>query len=99
MKTALIAILAVLLLGAVYVVLPVVAGAYRRYRGVKHPVCPETGEPALVTLDARHAAVSAAAGRPELRVATCSRWPEHDGCDQGCTEELEGGRSVPAQPR
>lgn len=90
MQSPMLVILAVIALGALYVVLPVVSGAYRRYRGVKRPVCPETGEAAEVTLDARHAAVTAAFGQPDLQVTGCSRWPERHGCDQGCAAGIAG---------
>jgi len=85
MPTTLLVIMAVIGLGAVYVVLPVVANAYWQYRGVKHPVCPETGKPVEVTLNRRHAAATAAFGPPDLQVTSCSRWPERHDCAQGCT--------------
>jgi hypothetical protein len=89
MQTPLLIILAVIALGALYVVLPVVAVAYRQYRGIKRPVCPETGEAAEVTLNLRHAVATAAVGPADLQVASCSRWPEHQGCDQSCTENID----------
>jgi hypothetical protein len=92
MNHPLLVIFAILTLGALYVVLPVVAEAYRRYRGAKRPVCPETGEPAEITLDARHAALTAALGRPHLHVESCSRWPESHGCDQRCTGSIDSAR-------
>jgi hypothetical protein len=88
MKTALLTILAVVAIGALYVVVPVVVGAYRRYRGVKTPICPETGERVGVELDARHAAVTAAFGEPDLHVKRCTRWPEHHDCDEACRESI-----------
>jgi hypothetical protein len=96
MQTPLLVILAVAVVGATYVVLPVVAETYRRFRDTRRPVCPETGMPAEVMLNARHAAVTAAFGKPDLQVSGCSRWPEHHGCDQGCTKGIDQpGASAP----
>jgi hypothetical protein len=95
-------ILAIAALGLLYVVVPVVAGAYRRFRGKKLPTCPATHAIAAVELDARHAALTAALGAADLRVKTCSRWPEHRKCGQECVRELEGDplvTSVPLAPR
>jgi hypothetical protein len=88
MQSLLLIILAIIALGSIYVVLPVVADAYGRYRNSRKPVCPETGLPAEVLLDARRAAATAAFGKSELRVRQCSRWPEHRDCDQGCTQGI-----------
>lgn len=101
MQTPFIVILAVVAVGLLYVVLPVVFGAYRRFAGTKIPTCPATHAIAAVDLDVTHAALTAAVGAPKLRVRNCSRWPEHQGCAQGCIEELEGdplGTSMPFTP-
>lgn len=78
---------AILALGVVYVLLPVVVGAFRRYRGTKTLRCPETGDHAEVDLDERHATFTAAFKKPDLRVTQCSRWPEKDSCDEDCLHE------------
>ena len=65
-----------------------VARTYVRYRGTRVVTCPETGLPAAVRLDVGHAARSGAMGETELRVASCSCWPERLQCGQGCLEEL-----------
>jgi hypothetical protein len=67
-----------------YVLLPVVADVFARYRKPRIVRCPETGTTAEIRIDARHAAATAVPGPPELRVAECSRWPAHDSCDQAC---------------
>jgi hypothetical protein len=95
-------ILAIAALGFVYVVVPVAAGAYRRFRGTKLPTCPATHAIAAVKLDAKHAALTAAVGAPDLRVKTCSRWPEHRNCGQECVRELDDApvaTSLPLAPR
>jgi hypothetical protein len=63
---------------------------YLTYRGTRVVTCPETGRPAAVEVDARFAAVSqASSGAPVLRLATCSRWPERQSCDQPCLAQIE----------
>ena len=60
-----------------------------RYRGARAIVCPENCEPAGVSVDAGHAALTAFAGRPDLRLSSCSRWPERAGCGQQCLSQIE----------
>jgi hypothetical protein len=80
---------AVTAVGALYVVTPVIADAYRRFRGPRTVTCPESREAAEIGLDTTKAAVTAAFGTPELRVTACSRWPEHQHCGQECLTEVE----------
>jgi hypothetical protein len=75
--------------GALYVVAPVVAHTYRRFRPPRTVTCPENHEPAEIQIDAGEAAATAAFGKPELRVRRCSRWPEHEQCGQECLGEVE----------
>lgn len=79
---------AIVILGAVYVLPLVVLEAWERFRRSRVVTCPETGLPASVGVDAGHAAMTAAWGRPDLRIAACSRWPERAGCDQRCLVEM-----------
>jgi len=72
--------------GVLYVLVPVVADAFSRYRRKRTLRCPETGTDAEVQIDAGHAALTAVPGPPELRVADCSLWPERKGCEQACVE-------------
>lgn len=75
--------------GVLYVVVPVVTDAYRRFRGAKVITCPETRALAEIELDIGQATASAAFGPPDLKVTHCSRWPERHYCDQACVEELK----------
>lgn len=75
--------------GMLYVVVPVVASAYRRFRGTRVVTCPETRDGAAVEVDARHAALTAALGGTELRLQDCSRWPERESCGQECLRQIE----------
>jgi hypothetical protein len=61
-----------------------------RFRGVRLIVCPENYQPAAVKVDAKRAARWAAlSGEAELRLNTCSRWPEKEGCVQECLSQIE----------
>jgi len=63
--------------------------AWLKYRGRRVITCPENERPAGVTVDSRHAAASALFKTPELRLSTCSRWPERAGCGQQCLSQIE----------
>ncbi len=58
------------------------------YRQPFHALCPETMQPVDVYVDAKHAARTRFAGREELIVTSCSRWPERRGCGQDCTPQV-----------
>jgi hypothetical protein len=81
-----------ILLGAVIVlvfVAPLIVGSYLRYRGTRLITCPETLTPEAVSVDAVHAALTAFHAEPELRLTTCTRWPERKDCDQRCLLQIE----------
>jgi hypothetical protein len=63
--------------------------AYLRYRGKRVVTCPETEQYAAVHVDAMHAAVTSLSGVPELRLTSCSRWPEREGCPQDCRWQID----------
>ena len=55
-------------------------------------------------VDLRYAIVGSIAGRPELRLRDCSRWPDRHGCGQVCLSQVEelpepAGDADPARPR
>jgi hypothetical protein len=89
METSTMLVAAVLALGVFYVAVPVALDAYRRYHGTKTVICPETGMPAHVEVDATAASISAALGRPRVEVARCTHWPEREHCGQDCLKQLE----------
>ena len=66
-----------------------VVRAYVRYRGRRVVTCPETEQYAAVDVDAIHAAVTSLSGVPQLRLTSCSRWPEREGCPQDCTWQID----------
>ena len=55
-------IVLIVALAAFYIVVPHVAGAYLKYRGMRVITCPETRTPAAIEVDATHAALTAATG-------------------------------------
>ncbi len=77
-------LLAMAALAVVYVLVPIAAVTFARYRHARPLRCPETGTEAEVEIDARHAALTAIPGPPDLRIAACSLWPERAGCRQSC---------------
>jgi len=89
MTVELFVILLVAVFALVYLVVPPSAAALWRYRGKRIITCPETRKPAAVKVDSSHAAVTAIAGPPKLRLSACSRWPEREDCGQECLLEVE----------
>ena len=67
-----------------YFVVPRMARVYLKYRGKRVITCPETRKPAGVEVDVAHAALTAATGNSDLRLKSCSRWPERQDCEQAC---------------
>jgi hypothetical protein len=90
MSTPLLLIAAIIALAFVYVLLPSAADVYRRFSGKIVARCPETEKPAIVRIDAVHAATTDLFGNPELRVAGCSNWPERAGCAERCLAAVAG---------
>jgi hypothetical protein len=60
-----------------------------RLRGQRVVTCPETRGPAGVTVDVGHAAATAVREKADVRLATCTRWPERADCNQGCVAQIE----------
>jgi hypothetical protein len=90
-----IVVAAIIAVAVCYVLLPVVADTFRRFRTKKSLRCPETGREAEVGIDAGRAALTSAFGRALLRVKNCSLWPERKECAQDCVRsesEVEEAR-------
>ena len=62
---------------------------YVKFRGDRVITCPENQRPAGVALDARHVFFSGLQGKQDLRLKSCSRWPEHQDCGQECLKQIE----------
>jgi hypothetical protein len=56
-------------------------------RGARLITCPENQARSAVEVDAGHAAATFL--HPELRLQSCSRWPERQGCGQECLRQIE----------
>jgi hypothetical protein len=61
---------------------------YRKYRGKRTIMCPETRHCEAVELDAPLAAMSSLLDGPELHLTSCTGWPERQDCAQGCIREI-----------
>lgn len=79
----------VLVLGVVLAVyLGIALRTWFRLRGKRVVICPETLTRAAVTVDVGHAAATAVWEKADLRLETCSRWPERKGCDEACVSQI-----------
>lgn len=78
---------AIISLGGLFVLLPLVLHTFQRYRHKKVVKCPETGGLTEVDIDAPRAALSSAIGKPLLRVKNCTLWPQRKGCREGCLRQ------------
>ncbi len=63
--------------------------AYFTFRGKRLITCPETHLPEAVDVDAKDAALGVFLNEPTVRLRQCSRWPERQGCDQDCLQQIE----------
>ena len=57
---------------------------YNQFSGSRVVTCPENQRQVAVSIDGPHAAGTGMQGRPDLRLADCTRWPERCRCDQAC---------------
>lgn len=63
--------------------------AFILFRGKRLVTCPETKKTVAVDVDAKHAALTIGRGIPELRLTSCTRWPERHDCGQECVAQIE----------
>jgi hypothetical protein len=77
-------LIAMAAIALVFVVLPVGADAYVRYREPRVVRCPKTGLDVKISLDPWHAAATAVPGPPRLHVVQCTLWPNNGGCNEAC---------------
>jgi hypothetical protein len=63
--------------------------SFSRYGGERIVTCPETKEPAIVEVDALHAALTSTLRHPDIRLENCTRWPMKRECGQECLTELD----------
>jgi len=65
------------------------ASSWMKFRGKRLITCPENQRPAGVRVDAGHAAATSFGPHLELRLSSCTRWPEKAGCGQQCLHQIE----------
>ncbi len=91
---------AIVVVAVLFVLLPVGAATFARYRRPRQLRCPLAATDASVQVDAARAALWELIGARLLRVRACSRWPRAWGCRQQCLaqEEASAGeeKDVPA---
>ena len=63
--------------------------AWVRVHGTRVVICPETKRAVAVKVDVGHAMTTAVWEKPDLRVASCTRWPVDHDCDQWCVKQIE----------
>ena len=80
-------IASVVALGLYFIVAPAAFSTYRRYRGRRTIICPETAQIAEMEIKAGQAGVMAALGKHNLRVKWCSLWPRRKGCAEDCVKD------------
>jgi hypothetical protein len=80
---------AIVLFALLAVLVLVLGRAYLKYRGNRVITCPENRRPAGVVVDTRHVMLMALEGKPNLRLKSCSRWPEYQDCGQECLRQIE----------
>jgi hypothetical protein len=87
MNRAFLLIAGAVTLGLYFVVAPAVVSTFRRYRGRRTIICPETDQIAEMEIKAGLAGVMAALGKHSLRVKWCSLWPGRKGCAEECVND------------
>ena len=66
------------------------------FRGNRGVNCPETRSPVVVRFDALRAAFTSLSGKPQLRLANCSRWPVRADCGQDCIPDAAKSAPIAA---
>ena len=88
-------VLVIVVVGTLFVLVPVALHTFARYRAPRVLVCPERGERARIDIDAPRAALTSAFGRPRLRARWCTLWPQERGCGEGCLTLPEVEKPAP----
>jgi hypothetical protein len=86
---ALVKVFLILLVLSLIPMLWLAGRAYFKYRGTRLVTCPETDSPAAVRVGAGRIMASSSIGEPDLRLGSCSRWPERRLCGQPCLSQIE----------
>jgi hypothetical protein len=92
-------LLALTVLAALFVVVPVAAVSLSYWRRPRQVRCPRAGLEARIFVDAGRATLGEVLGRPDLTVSRCSLWqmlPRLRFCRQDCLVQTE---PVPSEER
>lgn len=81
--------IALLVIAVLVVYLVIALRTWSRIHGTRVVVCPETQNPAAVNVDIGHAVASAVWEKADIRLSSCSRWPEREDCEQPCVHQIE----------
>jgi hypothetical protein len=77
---------------SVYVAIAV--RTWRHFRGVRIVHCPHSNTLAAVTVDLGRAVTTAVWESADVRVASCTRWPERKECGQPCVAQIAASPAV-----
>jgi hypothetical protein len=75
--------------GAVLLFTWIAIRGYRLYREAQVVTCPENGALVAVKLHVVRAAAAHLTGNADLRLKSCSRWPEKRHCGQECVSQIK----------
>lgn len=67
---------------------------YHREPRKRNVMCPESGMPAEVEIDGLHAFYTLLRDQKEIRLKSCSRWPQRAGCDEDCLAQIASGPAI-----
>ena len=87
MNSVFLLIAAIIALGALCNIFPLMRHVYNRFRHRKVVMCPDTQSLADVELNAGWAAFTALFRKPVPRVKSCSLWPGKKRCAQACVKD------------
>lgn len=72
----------------------VVLTVYHRRPKKQAIVCPETLQSEVVEIDRAHALYTLLRDKKEVRLKSCTRWPDRAECDQDCVVQIDAGPAV-----
>jgi hypothetical protein len=87
--------IALLVLAVLLEYLVIAVRTWVRLHGSRVVVCPETQQAVTVRVDVGHAIATAVWEKADVRLTSCTRWPERRECDQSCAHQIEHASSRP----
>ena len=89
MNTAAYVIIAAIAATGLYFAIRWLVASFSKFSGSRQVTCPDNGKRVFVEVDATHATLTSAVGRPDIRLQDCSRWPWKQDCGQECIVNLD----------